>query len=427
MGCRRGPHILAAFVSALTALAVCTPADAVPPVGAASRARAVSATGVLPLADAAQPSDGVSAGGGLTLVDAGLGVGGVAGREARRVKIAVVRWNIKRSVSVPLDLGKAATNVGLGVSRKKNQVFTKRMGTYYVGRIWNSATKGMTDPMDVKIGTARLAAPAKANMVVPIGLWNNAMKSFKSTGSIRKRVKDGQLTLVCFKGSRKAVLYGKYQITVQKQGKVRKAGRKSMATASPLSFKAGKKYRATVYPKISFDKISPGYGVKPAVVYKAKTRKYIQSSPPLTAIYYENGIHQVQLDLSFPKMKRSVPVVIKNTRQRLSTRLDAGNPIYQAASNLVGTRSKGCAETVEAAVKATKLNRGYALEQTGLRLSLAAARTGDVVLDVGHAAILTGPGAMAIHGDVNSHRTFRAKAPLRGAYAVERPYSNLFY
>jgi hypothetical protein len=393
-----------ALVAALMVVCVCSPADAVPSVGAAR-----------------------DLGGSAPIV--AVQAGSMAGRAEpthRRVKIAVVRWSIKRSVSVPLDLDKAATNVGRTIRKKKNQVFTKRMGSYYVGRLWDSATNGMIDPMDVKIGTARLAAPATANMVVPIDLWNNALKSFKTTGSIGKKIRDGHLTLVCFKGSRKADLYGKYQLTVQRRGKAQKAGRRTLTLGVPRHFEYGKKYHAPVSPEIAFDKVSPGEGLKPAVVYNATTKKYVQTVAPLTAIYYNNGIHPVRLDLSFPKIHRKVSVVVKNTRQSLNTRLNTANPIYQAASKLVGTRSEGCAETVAAALKASKVNKGHIDGLTSLRVSLADARTGDVVLDVGHLAILTGPGAMAIHGDVNSHRTFRQKAPLRGAYAVQRPYSNLF-
>jgi hypothetical protein len=200
-----------------------------------------------------------------------------------------------------------------------------------------------------------------------------------------------------------------------------------MTLGVPRHFEYGKKYRATVSPEIALDKLSPGEALKPAVVYDAAIDSYVQTAAPLTEIYYNNGIHPVRLDLSFPRIHRQVRVVIKNTRQNLNTRLNAKNPIYKAASKLVGTRSKGCAETVAAAIKGSKVNKGYVQGKMGLRLSLAEARTGDVVHDVGHFSILTGPGALAIHGDVNSHRTFRQNAPLRGAYSVERPYSNLFY
>jgi hypothetical protein len=324
------------------------------------------------------------------------------------VAIKIKRWNIAKSVTVSQDLERMAATVGISTSRTRDKVHTRRWGSYYAGQLWRG--NGVSDVLGVKIGTAALASAAPANMALELTPWLEELNRKPGSSAPNKdRITNStrRITVFFFKGSRKAVVYGQYVMTAVKKGKtIKTKGGEKVRLAVPRSFKRGQKYRATGDPVFWARKVSPGEGL-------AKRAN----------VYYKDGIYPISLDLSFPAVTRSVKVRVKNVRQSLSSKVDKKNPIYKAAAKLVGTRAETCDQTAYSAIDNSKVNEGGGQY---IRVSLAQARTGDLVPEPGHVAIYTGPGATAIHGDVNTHRTFRANSPLRNAYYADRPYSNIF-
>jgi uncharacterized protein YjdB len=320
-----------------------------------------------------------------------------------KVTIDIVRWKLKKRVDVSYDLNAAANMMSMSGARKKDAVHTRRGGSYWVGNVWRKGA-GSSRSLDVKIGTAVLARAAEANMVVDLDSYQ-CKEAFTALGSssCADKYASGN-TLVLFKGSRVADVYGQFSIKVFGPGKrVKNSDGTTVQLAKFTKTTRGKKYRATVNPRLAFK----------------------NSGTPLEAgqemyIYHKTDDVLVKLAVTAPSVQRSVKVYVKNTAQKLGGKLDAKHPIYKAAKKLLGTYSHSCDATVaEAYGKA-------GVSSSSLTVPLSRARTGDSIPEPGHISVYTGPGSMAIHGDVNTHTTFRQNAPIRAAYYAYQPYYNLF-
>jgi hypothetical protein len=331
------------------------------------------------------------------------------------VHLEITSWAIKPSITVTQDLARMAATVGISTSSAKDKTHTERWGSYYSRQVL--VNQGRSAPLDAKIGTARLASPAPANIAVEFTEWYTGLSSpldtHPSNGSLASEDTEG-ITLFFFKGSDKADVYGTYRVTALKPGKTVQGEGGDITLGVPRKFVRNKTYRASVNPVLSVSGIAPGEGL-------AKLNS--SGEPAASTIYYKDGRYAVKLDLSFPAVHQEVAVRVKNVGQNLNTKRDAKNPIYRAAAKLVGKYSESCGYTQIAALNGSKVNQNGAMF---LNVSLDEARTGDMVMEPGHVSIFTGPGATAIQGDVFSHKTFRQDVPLRNGYYAERPYSNVF-
>ncbi|MDR0432852.1 MAG: hypothetical protein LBH48_06060 [Bifidobacteriaceae bacterium] len=331
------------------------------------------------------------------------------------VQLEITKWSIKPSVTVAQDLTRMAATVGISTSTTKDKIHTKRWGSYYSRQLWEN--EGKSTALDVKIGTAKLASPSPADIGLEFTTWYDwTFSPYDDTPntSFAFAEKENRVTLFFFKGSDKADIYAKYEVTALKPGKKVTSKGKEVTLASPRKFVRNKTYRASADPVLSVSQVAPG---------QALTKPNSLGEPSSSTVYYNDGLYPVKLDLSFPAVNQQVKVHVKNVPQQPSTKRDSKNPIYKAAAKLVGKRSESCGSTMQKALERSKVNKNGS---RFLRISLDDARTGDMVTEPGHVSILTGPGAMAIQGDVFSHKTFRQEVPLRDGYYAERPYSNVF-
>jgi len=338
--------------------------------------------------------------------------------ETTNLTIGISKWKIKKKVSVSYDLARMAAVVGVDANTQRDKVHNRKWGSYWAATLWDGT--GLSDYQDVKIGTATLAEAAKANMVVDLSWWyatavHDAVTECDLDWGCEKFDPefDQRTTLVMFKGSKTADVYGQFTVKVLEPGKTVSTELGRFQLGKPMKLDRGKKYRAAEEPALVFD---------PALL----SGKSYQ-----TEVYYTKGTavrenwQSVNVAITAPPINRTVAVYVKNEPQTLHAALDSKNPIYKSAKKLVGTPSASCGATVTLALEGSGV-AGTASGRRGLNLPLGAGRTGDLVPEPGHISIYTGSGAKAIHGDVFSHKTFEQNAPLRNTYYVERPFANLF-
>jgi uncharacterized repeat protein (TIGR02543 family) len=338
--------------------------------------------------------------------------------DPRQVQIEVAKWNIKSKVTVSYDLKKMAAQSLLWTSHEKRPHYKKRWGLYVLNH-WDG--RGYADEQHVKIGTATLAKSSPANIVIPMSTLNYRPSSMNLTYLERA-------WMVCFKGKKTADVYSVFEMKVMNPGKVVSIDGRSVQLAKPRSFKRGKSYSAVRPATIRFlNPIS-----RELLKERELTGGYVTigdrlpRADPATSwwsVYYNNGRVNKSLDVWAPPLYKEVKIQVKNKVQRLKAKTDKKNPIYRAAKKLIGTHSDSCGSTARKALDKSGVNKG------GMgflfNLPLGAAKTGDRINEPDHYSIYIGNGK-TINGSVTTHKTFYGKAPLRDAFDLTRPCSNLF-
>jgi hypothetical protein len=345
---------------------------------------------------------------------------------AVNVDLTIRRWRIKKQVTTAFDLNRMAETVGIDPVRERDSIHKRKYGSYWAATLWDGS--GESTSLDVKVGTAVLAKPAKTNMVIDLTYWKFAVEQAEADRQAEEDKWNGwssanrysgqaagwynnpkppatRTILVLFKGKRIADVYSQFSIQVIKPGKLVGAYR----LAKPIKFARNKRYPATTEPWLTVSPVAN-----------------LPATSPTIPIYYGNQSRKATLKVTAPYLFQGVKVLVKNQAQSLNSPANKKSPIYKAALKKVGTYSSSCDATA-GAIWGDSGVTGMSGDRSYLKLSLAAGRSGAQIDEPGHISVLIGPGATGVHGDVFSHKTFLQNSPLRNTYYVMQPFWNLFH
>jgi uncharacterized repeat protein (TIGR02543 family) len=326
-------------------------------------------------------------------------------------RFEIAKWNVKKKLTVKLDLNHAAELTGLTETKKNKHSFQKWGMT--LTRLYDKANNGSVS-INMKIGTLTLRKASPADLVVSTTNKNNTYNGHYSNNA-RSESTSGRCWIVFYKGSKTADVYSQYYVQVHKPGKTVKIDGVDVTLAKTHSFKRGKTYRAQTV-RLAFN----GKPVSSAYIdsFVSSTRWSILTSD--TYREWNRNINKFPfVDLYGKSIDMNIDVRVKNTKQRLSAKADTKNVYYKAAKKMIGEYSSSCSATAAEVNDRAKVNGG------GLFLPLSDAKTGDFTYEPGHVAIYMGSGR-TVNGSVTSHKTFWGKAPLRDAWYVEHHWYNLF-